>query len=136
MTVEDFERKIAEGGFLEHARVHGHLYGTPRSSVNEQTAAGRDVILKIDVQGGIAVKQQEPLCVMVFLVPPSLEELERRLRSRSTETEQDILKRFADARNELEQIPHYDYIIENSSIRTAAEQLKAVLIAEHCRIQR
>jgi guanylate kinase len=134
-TVQDFEQRMAEGGFLEYARVHGNLYGTPRSWVEEQTQSGCDVILKIDVQGGIAVKQQEPSCVMIFLVPPSLEELERRLRSRSTETEEEVKKRFSDARKELEQIPQYDYIIENGSIQTAAEQLRAVLIAEHCRIQ-
>lgn len=135
-SVDDFRRRIESGGFLEYAEVYGHLYGTPRQWVEEHTAKGCDVILKIDVQGGLAVKRQMPSAVMVFVVPPSLKELERRLRGRLTESEAEVTKRLSDGRNELEQIPFYDYIIENDSIAEAAEQLKAVIVAEHCRVQR
>ena len=134
MSVEAFRRQAEECGFLEFAQVHGHLYGSPRKWVEENTARGHDVVLKIDVQGGLAVKREMPSCVMVFVVPPSLEELENRLRSRLTESEADAAKRLANARGELEQIPNYDYIMENDTLREAAERLKAVIVAERCRI--
>lgn len=136
ITVEEFRRRVDQGGFLEYAQVFGNLYGTPRQWVDEHLALGEDVVLKIDVQGGLSVKRQMPECVMVFLIPPSMEELERRLRSRLTESDAEATKRLLDARSELEQIPYYDYIVENNSLRTAAEELEAIIVAEHRRIQR
>lgn len=136
IAVDEFRRRVEQGNFLEYAQVHGNLYGTPRDWVEEQLNRGCDVILKIDVQGGLAVKRQMPSCIMVFLVPPTLEELERRLRSRLTESEAEITKRLLDARSELDHIPEYDYIIENDSLHKAAEDLEAIIIAEHCRIKR
>jgi guanylate kinase len=135
VSAEDFRRMAEEGQFLEYAEVHGNLYGTPRAWVMEQTAAGRDVLLKIDVQGGIAVKSQIPEAVMAFVVPPSLEELERRLRSRLTESETAVTKRLLDARRELERISSYEYLIENDSVETAVATLRAIVIAERCRIR-
>jgi len=134
-SVEDFRKRAEEGGFLEYADVHGHLYGTPRQWVEENLGRGEDVILKIDVQGGLNVKRAMPAAVMVFLVPPSLEELEKRLRSRNTDSDEDVARRLLNARKELEQIPRYDYIVENNSLAEAAEQLKAVIVAEHLKIQ-
>lgn len=135
ISVEEFRKRIAEDGFLEYAEVHGNLYGTPRQWVEEALEKGADVILKIDVQGGLAVKQKMPDALMIFITPPSIEELERRLRSRSTESEEQIIKRLENAQHELEQIPQYNYIVENDSLYKAAEDIKAILIAEHCRIQ-
>ncbi len=135
VSVGSFRRQADENEFLEFAQVHGNLYGTPRRWVEDNIAQGHDVILKIDVQGGLAVKQQAPSAVMTFVVPPSMDELERRLRSRLTESEAEVTKRLLDARNELEQIPNYTYIIENDSLPSAAEQLKAVIVAEHCRVK-
>ena len=135
ISIEEFRRRIAEDGFLEYAEVHGNLYGTPRQWVEEELRSGTDVILKIDVQGGLTVKSKMPNALMIFLTPPSIEELERRLRSRSTESEEQIYKRLNDARHELEQIPQYHYIVENDSIEKAAEEIRAILIAEHCRVQ-
>ena len=135
VSVGIFRRQADENEFLEFAQVHGNLYGTPRRWVEDNIAQGHDVILKIDVQGGLAVKQQAPSAVMTFVVPPSMDELERRLRSRLTESEAEVTKRLLDARNELEQIPNYTYIIENDSLPSAAEQLKAVIVAEHCRVK-
>ena len=135
VSVEDFKKRVDEGGFLEYAEVHCNLYGTPRSWVEENLAQGADIVLKIDVQGGLTVKHKMPSAVMVFLLPPSMEELERRLRSRLTETDEEMSVRLLNARKELEQISRYDYVIVNDSISKAAEELKAVLIAEHCRIQ-
>lgn len=134
VSVDEFRSRAAQGGFLEYAEVHGNLYGTPRPWVEKTLADGQDALLKIDVQGGLAVKRQMPECVMVFLAPPSLEELERRLRARLTESDADIARRLQNALAELEQIPNYDYLIENDSLPRAAEELKAVIVAEHCRI--
>jgi len=135
-TVKDFRKLAEEGGFLEYAEVHGHLYGTPRTWVEEQLGRGEDVVLKIDVQGGLNVKRAVPEAVMVFLVPPSLEELEKRLRSRNTDSDEDVARRLLNARRELEHIPRYDYIVENDSVTRAAEQLRAIVVAEHLRVQR
>ena len=134
VSMREFRKRAEAGGFLEYAEVHGHLYGTPRQWVEENLASGGDVVLKIDVQGGLNVKRTMPQAVMVFLVPPSMEELERRLRSRNTDSDEDVARRLLNARKELEQIPHYDYIIENNSIQQAAEELRAVIVAEHLRI--
>jgi len=135
VSVREFRKRAEEGGFLEYAEVYGYLYGTPRHWVEENTANGADVVLKIDIQGGLAVKRAMPSAVMVFLVPPSLEELEKRLRSRNTESDESVTRRLLNARKELDQIPHYQYIVENDSLADAAEELKAVIIAEHLRIQ-
>jgi len=135
LSVEEFRTRIDAGGFLEYAEVYGHLYGTPRLWVEEHLSRGLDVILKIDVQGGRTVKREMPSAVMVFLVPPSLEELEKRLRSRNSEPDEVIARRLNEAAEEMDQIPCYDYVIENGELAKAAEELKAVLIAEHCRIR-
>lgn len=135
VSVEEFRARAEAGEFLEYAEVHGNLYGTPRAWVQDTLARGCDVVLKIDVQGGLAVKRQMPSAVLVFLVPPSLKELERRLRSRLSESEAEIARRLLNARKEFEQIPCYDYIIENGSVRQAAEELRAIIIAEHRRVQ-
>lgn len=132
---EEFQRRIEHGGFLEYAEFYGNLYGTPRKWVEEKLADGTDVILKIEVQGGWAVKKQMPEAVMVFIVAPSLEELERRLRGRGTEADDVVAGRMNRALVELEHIPDYQYMIVNNSVARAAEELKAVIIAEHCRIK-
>jgi guanylate kinase len=135
LSVEEFRARIEAGGFLEYAEVYGHLYGTPRQWVEDNLGRGLDIILKIDVQGGRTVKRAMASAVMVFLVPPSLEELERRLRSRSSEPDEVIAKRLGEASEEIDRIPCYDYVIENGDLMKAAEELKAVLIAEHCRVR-
>jgi guanylate kinase len=134
VSADEFGRMAQSGSFLEYAEVHGNMYGTPRGWVLEETSAGRDVILKIDVQGGIAVKKQLPEAVLVFVAPPSMRELERRLRSRLTESEAEVAKRLGDARVELEKIPHYDYLITNAVVRDAVDKLRAIVVAERCRV--
>jgi guanylate kinase len=135
VSVDEFRERIAEDGFLEYAEVYGNLYGTPRRWVEDTLASGLDVVLKIDVQGGLAVKRAVPEAIGVFLVPPSMEELERRLRARNSESEESARRRLRNARLEMEQIPHYDYLVENRTIDRAVEELKAVVIAEHRRIR-
>jgi guanylate kinase len=136
LSVTEFRQMIEAGEFLEHAEVFGNLYGTPRKWVEDRLKSGGDVILKIDVQGGIAVKRQYPEALMIFLVPPSMEELERRLRSRGTESEEEVSRRFNEAKRELEYIPEYDYLVENDSIPAAISVLRSIIVAERSRIKR
>jgi guanylate kinase len=134
MPVVAFQQKAEQEGFLEYANVFGNWYGTPGDWVADQCARGLDVILKIDVQGALAVKEKLPDAVLIFFRPPSLAELERRLRARNTEDEDQIARRLLDARNELAQMPHYDYSIVNNEVDEAADDLRAILRAEHCKI--
>ena len=130
-----FNELVARDELLEYAEVHNNYYGTPRAEVAAARARGVDVILKIDVQGGRAVKQKMPDAVLIFLQPPSLEELERRLRGRATESEDDIARRLLNARREMAQRPHYDYAVTNDAVEDAVDTIVAILRAEHCRIR-
>lgn len=136
LSVAQFNAMAQQDGFLEYANVSGNWYGTPRQWVADQQAQGRDIVLKIDVQGALKVKSLAPDTLLIFFRPPSLEELERRLRARNTETDEEIARRLLDARNELAQMPNYDYVIVNDTIDEAVTDLTAVLRAEHCRTQR
>ncbi|MEO8272917.1 MAG: guanylate kinase [Chloroflexota bacterium] len=123
LSQEDFERRHAGGGFLEANYVHGHWYGTPRDQVRDALVAGRDAILKIDVQGAAVVKQKVPEALLVFLVPPSLEDLFSRLQSRATETADELDIRQRNAALELARQDDYDYVVVNETgevARTAA----------------
>jgi guanylate kinase len=134
VSVAEFDARVRADAFLEYARVNGNLYGTPREWVEEQRALGKDVLLKIDVQGGLTVRTRMRDAVMIFLMPPSVAELERRLRHRSTETEDQITIRLLDARSELQQIPNYDYAVVNDDIDRAADLIRSIVLGERCRI--
>ncbi len=134
VSVDEFRRMRDSGELLESAEVFGHFYGSPRRFVEEKTALGLDVILRIDVQGGVSVRSAAPEAVLVFLAPPSMEELERRLRGRNTETGESLARRLAEARREMYTLSEYDYLIIHDSTERAAEDLRAVLRAEHLRI--
>lgn len=131
-----FNEMVSRDELLEYAEVHNHYYGTPRAWVSERQAAGADVILKIDVQGGVSVKKKMADAVLVFLQPPSLGELERRLRGRGTEDEDDIAVRLLNARKEMAQRAHYDYAVTNDTVRETVAAIRAILTAEHCRVPR
>jgi guanylate kinase len=141
---EEFERKIAAGEFLEYANYNSHYYGTPRGFVEEQLAAGRDVLLDIEVQGARQVAQcvrggtfaYPDALVMIFLMPPTLELLETRLRRRGTDSDETIRKRLALAQQEMTHWPEYDYVIVSGRLDDDFEQGKAVVIAEKCRTTR
>jgi len=133
VSVAEFNARVRAELFLEYARVNGNMYGTPREWVEEQRAAGHDVVLKIDVQGGINVRKQMRDAVMIFLAPPSVAELERRLRERLTETEDQIIVRLLDARSELQMMSSYDYVVVNDTVHGAAELLRAIVLAERAR---
>ncbi len=134
LTLARFREMVDQDAFLEYAFVNGNFYGTPKAWVNEQRSQGHDVLLKIDVQGGLNVRTKARDAVLVFLLPPSVAELERRLRFRSTETEEQITTRLLDARSELQQMPNYDYAVVNDDVNRAADLLRAIFISERCRI--
>ena len=131
---EDIQRQQPPG-FLEWAEVHGNLYGTSRKEVEQHLRAGKDVVLDIDVQGAMQVMESaDP--VTVFITPPSLAELEKRLRGRGTESEENIGLRLANAKTELSHKDRYDYLIVNDRLPEAVESLRAIIIAERCRRRR
>lgn len=135
VTIEEFKRMIEAGDFLEHAQVHLDLYGTPLRSVIEIREDGNDAILKIDVQGALTVKQKVPDAIMIFVAPPSVKELERRLRARYTDSEGAMIKRLNDARKEIEQIPMYDYLVINDEVESAVDKLRCIVMAERSRVR-
>ena len=130
LTQEEFKRSIAEGNMLEYAEFCGNFYGTPRTAVDERLDLGEDVILEIEVQGAAKVKKVRPDAVSVFLMPPSLKELEKRLRSRGTETEEKIKNRLGRAEAEMSLAADYDYIVINDIVDTAAEKISCIITAE------
>ena len=132
-TREQFEQMIRDGEVLEYTEYCGNYYGTPKKGVEELTSQGRDVILKIEVEGAMNIKRLFPECCLVFILPPSLAELERRLRKRGTETEEKIVARTEQARREIELAENYDYLIVNGELSAAVDDLLAVLRAEKLR---
>jgi len=124
---EEFDRLVAGGELLEWAPVVGHRSGTPARPVEEALAAGRDVVLEIDVQGARQVRERAPDSVLIFLAPPSMEELERRLRSRGTEDEARLALRLATARAEMAQRPWFDHVVVNDRLDQATAQVEAII---------
>ncbi|AVX20313.1 MAG: guanylate kinase [Bacillota bacterium] len=138
VTRERFEEMIAAGELLEWAMVYesGNYYGTPRQAVLDNLAAGRDVILEIDVQGALQIREKFPEAIFIFILPPSMEELKKRITGRGTESAESISKRLACAATELSYVKKYDYCIVNDLVEKAVEKLEAIIIAEKCRVQR
>nr|WP_314632113.1 guanylate kinase [uncultured Mogibacterium sp.] len=135
VTVNEFEEKIANGGMLEYARVFDNIYGTPKDMVIKQLERGRDVILEIDVQGGLQIKQKMPeQAVLVFILPPDFATLRQRIIDRGTETKEVIDKRFNEAINEIKLIGEYDYYVVNDELDDAVYELKAIIMAERRRV--
>lgn len=137
VDVDTFRRKIDQGEFVEWAEVHGHFYGTPTSAVDRARATNGMAVFDIDVQGGQAIKRKYPDAVLVFILPPSMEELERRLRERRTDSEETISRRLLAARAEMERgISSYDYIVVNDDFERAYQDLRSVVTAERIRPER
>lgn len=135
VTVEEFEEKIKNDGMLEYARVFDNIYGTPKDMVIKQLEKGRDIILEIDVQGGLQVKQKMPeQAVLVFVLPPDLATLRQRIINRGTETEDVIDKRFNESLNEIKLIGEYDYYVVNDELDDAVYDLQAIIMAERRRV--
>ncbi|MGI6128845.1 MAG: guanylate kinase [bacterium] len=136
LTREQFEQRANAGEFLEWAQVYGNLYGTPRTWVEDKLAAGHDVLLEIDTQGALQVKASYPAGILIFLLPPDLMELERRISKRGTESAEEKQRRLSAARQEINQIRNYDYLVVNDKIEQAVNKIEAILMAEHSRISR
>ncbi|MBM7117527.1 guanylate kinase [Archangium primigenium] len=134
VDVAAFQERIERGEFVEWAEVHGHFYGSSQAVVDEARTKKGIAIFDIDVQGGLAIKRKHPDTVRVFVLPPSLEELERRLRERGTDAEDTIRRRMLAARSEIERgAASYDYIIVNDDFDRAYRDLRSVVVAELCR---
>lgn len=131
LTREEFEQKIADNALIEHAQYCGNYYGTPKDYVEQQMALGRDVILEIEIQGALAVRKQYPDAILLFVTPPSAEELRRRLSGRGTETAEVIEERLRRAAEEAQGIEEYDYILINDDLETCVKEFHAIVDAAH-----
>ena len=131
-----FEGMIAKGELLEWAEVYGNYYGTPLKKIEEKLAAGTDILLEIDTQGAMNVKQKFPQGVYVFILPPSMTELEKRLRGRGTDTEEVVSRRLEAAAGEIAVAKEYSYIVVNEKVENAVRALSAIVSAEHARVDR
>ncbi|MFQ6831976.1 guanylate kinase [Butyricicoccus pullicaecorum] len=136
MSQAEFENKIEHDAFLEHACYVGNYYGTPEQPVNDQLAEGYDVILEIEVQGAMQIHKKRPDAIMVFVAPPSMEELSNRLHGRGTESTEKVAARLAQAETELSHQSEFDYVIVNDDLGEAIADLRAILRAERCRVVR
>ena len=129
---EEFER-LKKGQLIEWAQVHDHLYGTPRDFVDGELAKGLDVVLNIDVQGGAQVKKHFPDAVLIFILPPSFQVLEDRIRGRGTDYAKEIKKRLENAREEIQYATAYDYLVVNDNLEDAVSTLETIIESERCR---
>jgi guanylate kinase len=136
VTRQQFEEMIAADEFYEWANVHGELKGTPKREIRKALEGGVDMVLEVDYQGALAIKNKEPSAVLVFIAPPTWADLEQRLRGRETESSEALQRRLQTALIELQSIDKYDYVIVNDHADEAADELAAVLVAERCRLQR
>lgn len=136
ISKEEFEQEIAAGGMLEYASYCDNYYGTPKKPVFDQCNSGHDVILEIEVQGALQVMESCREAVTVFIMPPSLKELENRLTGRQTESEEIVRKRMQTAVDEMKEAGRYDYIVFNHTVEEAVQELASILRAEKCRRER
>lgn len=133
-TREEVEKMIAEDQLLEYAEYVGNYYGTPRFYVEDMLARGKNVILEIELQGAMQIKQKNPEAVLVFITPPSFEELKNRLIGRGTETEEVINSRLARAAEEAEEMDKYDYIVVNDQVEDCVHCLHQIILSERCKV--
>lgn len=133
---QEFERMIADGELLEYAQYVGNYYGTSLKVIREQLEMGVDVLLDIEVQGAAKVREKCPEAVLIFIIPPSLEELSRRLHRRNTDDEDVIACRLEKAREECRESVNYDYLVVNDNVVDAAQEILSILEAEQCRVKK
>jgi guanylate kinase len=131
VTRQEFERQIEEGGLIEHASYCGNYYGTPREYVRRQLEKGKDVILEIEIQGALKIKEKFPTALLLFVMPPNAAELKKRLEGRGTETPEVIEKRLERASEEAEGIENYDYIVINDRLEECVEEMHGLILAAH-----
>lgn len=136
LSREEFEKEIENDGFLEYAEYAGNYYGTPKRSIEEHLNNGEDVILVIEIQGALKIKTLLPETLFIFILPPSMKELKRRLEGRGTESKEKIDKRFLRAYEEINEVGKYNYVVVNDEVKTAVEKVSAILLSEKCRVDR
>jgi len=136
LTKEEFNTKIEQGDFLEYAQNYGNMYGTPRSKVMEKLDDGQVVILEIDIQGALKVKESFPEGIFIFLLPPSMEELKQRIINRASETPESLMTRFKSAYKEINYISKYNYAVINDTVDSAVAKVESIITAETCRVDR
>ena len=136
LTKEAFEEKVKENGFLEYANVHGNFYGTPKVNVEKMLDEGKDVILEIDIQGALQVKDNFKEGVFIFILPPSMEELKQRIIKRGSETEESLMTRFKNAYKEINYVSKYNYAVVNDKLEVAVSKVESIIAAEKCRVDR
>lgn len=134
LSKETFLEKIDQDGFLEYAEVYGNFYGTPFDFVMGKLDEGRDVVLEIDIQGALKVKEKYPQGIFIFILPPSMTELKNRIVGRGSETEASINQRYGSALQEISYIDKYDYCVINEEVELAVNKIMTIIEAEHCRV--
>ena len=137
VSKEEFEKRIEKDEFLEYAVVHNNkYYGTPKGKIEEDINKGKNIILVIDIQGALKIKEKVKEALFIFIMPPSMEELKERLIKRNTETKDKILERFKTAYNEINEFTKYNYVVVNDRVEKAVDKVKSIIIAEKCRVDR
>lgn len=136
VSKEEFEERINNNVFLEYAMYNGNYYGTPRDKINEKLNEGMDVILEIEIQGALKVKELVPDAIFIFIMPPSMRELAKRLVNRGTDSKDKILGRFREAYKEINEVTKYNYVVINDEVDKAVSKVKAILLSERCRVDR
>ena len=134
VTPEKFLKVVDNDGFLEYAGVYGNHYGTPKEAVLRKLESGRDVILEIDIQGAMKIKENYPKGVFIFILPPSMSELRKRITGRDSETESDIMLRLGESLKEISYIDKYDYVVVNGEVDEAVSRISAIIKAEHSKV--
>ncbi|SHI04114.1 guanylate kinase [Sporanaerobacter acetigenes] len=130
---EQFDAMVQNDEFIEYANVHGNFYGTPKKFVLDKLKNGESILFEIDVQGAIQIKKMYPKAVLIFIAPPSMEELKNRIVGRGTESKSDIEKRYENAFKELEYIKEYEYMVINDEVMNAVEKIESIIMAEKCK---
>ena len=136
LTKEEFKKRIDYDDFLEYAEVYGNYYGTPKSNALKAIENGRDVILEIDIQGALKVKESYPEGVFIFILPPSMEELKNRIINRGSETPESLMTRFKSAYKEVNYVSKYNYAVVNDTVEEAVKKIHSIIVAERCRVDR
>lgn len=136
LTKDEFKQRIDAGDFLEYATVYNNFYGTPKSDVQKKLDEGKDVILEIDIQGALKVKENMEEGIFIFILPPSMEELKNRIIKRGSETEESLMLRFKSAYKEINFVSKYNYAVVNDKVDDAVSKIESIITAEKCRVDR
>ena len=136
ISKEKFLENIENDKYLEYATVHSHYYGTPKKNIDKLLKDGIDVILEIDIEGARKVKEKCPNAVFIFIMPPSMEILKKRLIGRKTETKEQVVERFKTAYKEINEVSKYNYVIVNDKLEDAVNKMKSIIVSERCRVDR